>query len=227
MDGLNEDLANLFLKINDIGEEITKIKELQDIYNLKKEEINHIENVYESVSKKLREVNKISIRKLLAEFETGGNIRLEEGKPQDRWLRSCKDLITTRFSPDDLEKYDISGINITKVVRIHNRFLKNKFEEKMEMLADISSVNSKKQLEYLFYGVDPNVPSELEHVIEEGFRPAEEAKKLGICPYVPLFNSILGVDLPRIIHILDFQKKNNKLNKSIPFFIQTSFRREI
>lgn len=38
------------------------------------------------------------------------------------------------------------------------------------MLADISSVNSKKQLEYLFYGIDPNVPSELEHVIEEGFR---------------------------------------------------------
>jgi hypothetical protein len=58
-----------------------------------------------------------------------------------------------------LDKFDINGINITKVVRIHNRFLKNKFEEKMEMLADISSVNSKKQLEYLFYGVDPNVPS--------------------------------------------------------------------
>ena len=45
------------------------------------------------------------------------------------------------------------------MVRIHNRLLKDKLEEKMEMLADISSVNSKKQLEYLFYGVDPNVPS--------------------------------------------------------------------
>lgn len=99
LDGLNEDLANLFLKINDIGEEITKIKELQEIYSLKKEEINHIEAVYDSVTKRLREVNKISIRKLLAEFETGGNIRLEEGKAQDRWLKSCKDLITTRFSP--------------------------------------------------------------------------------------------------------------------------------
>ena len=37
LDGLNEDLANLFLKINDIGEEITKIKELEEIYHLKKE----------------------------------------------------------------------------------------------------------------------------------------------------------------------------------------------
>ena len=75
----------------------------------------------------MREVNKISIRKLLAEFETGGNIRLEEGKVTDRWLKSCKDLITTRFAPEDLAKNDINGIHITKVVRIHNRFLKNKF----------------------------------------------------------------------------------------------------
>lgn len=43
---------------------------------MKKEEINHIEVVYEAVTKKLRDVNKTSIRKLLAEFETGGNIRL-------------------------------------------------------------------------------------------------------------------------------------------------------
>jgi hypothetical protein len=40
----------------------------------------------------------------------------------------------------------------------------------MEVLADITNINSRKQLEYLFYGVDPNIPSELEHVIEEGFR---------------------------------------------------------
>ena len=86
---------------------------------------------------------------------------MEEGKQSDKWLKSCKDLITTRFAPEDLDSHGISGINITKVVRIHNRFLKNKFEEKMEMLADISSVSSKKQLEYLFYGIDPNAPSEL------------------------------------------------------------------
>ena len=66
----------------------------------------------------------------------------------------------------------------------------------------------------MFYGIDPNVPSELEHVIEEGFRTPEEAKKLGICPYVPLVNSILGADLPRINHHIDIQKHNNKMGKS-------------
>ena len=45
--------------------EVQKIKELQELYDLKKEEINHIENVFESVNRKLRDVNKVSIRKLL------------------------------------------------------------------------------------------------------------------------------------------------------------------
>jgi hypothetical protein len=36
LDGLNDDLANLFIKINDIGEELAKRKELEEIYNLKK-----------------------------------------------------------------------------------------------------------------------------------------------------------------------------------------------
>lgn len=96
----------------------------------------------------------------------------------------------------------------------------------MEVLADITNINSRKQLEYLFYGVDPNIPSELDHVIEEGFRQPEEAKKLGICPFVPLFNSILCADLPRITHYLDHQKVNNKLGKSSYNLMQISLRRE-
>ena len=103
----------------------------------------------------------MSVRKLLAEFETGGNIRLEDGKVSEKWYVSCVDLIKSRFHPEDLMKDVIADINIRRVIRIHNRFLKNKFEEKMEVLADISSINSRKQLEYLFYGIDPSIPSEL------------------------------------------------------------------
>jgi len=51
-------------------------------------------------------------------------------------------------------------------------------------------------------------------VIEEGFRAPEEAKKLGICPFVPLFNSILCADLPRITNFFDCQKVNDKLGKN-------------
>jgi hypothetical protein len=58
----------------------------------------------------------------------------------------------------------ISDIEIKRVVRIHNRFSRNKFEEKMESLVDVSNSNYKKSLEYLFYGVDPLAPQEIFHV---------------------------------------------------------------
>jgi hypothetical protein len=40
----------------------------------------------------------------------------------------------------------------------------------MESLVDVSTSSYKKSLEYLFYGIDPNLPNEIYHVIEEGFR---------------------------------------------------------
>lgn len=36
----------------------------------------------------------------MTELETGGNIRFEEGKPQDKWFSSCVDLVRSRFNSD-------------------------------------------------------------------------------------------------------------------------------
>lgn len=55
-----------------------------------------------------------------------------------------------------MNRFGISGINITRVTRIHNRFLRNRFEEKLEQLVDLSDNSYKRNLEYLFYGVDPS-----------------------------------------------------------------------
>lgn len=75
-----------------------------------------------------------------------------------------------------MQAFNIQDIEIKRVVRIHNRFLRNKFEEKMESLVDVSNSNYKKSLEYLFYGIDPKCPNEIYHVIEEGFRSPIENK---------------------------------------------------
>ena len=50
--------------------------------------------------------------------------------------------------------YGIKDIEIQRAVRIHNRFLRNKFEEKIESLVDISNPQYKKMVEYYFYGLD-------------------------------------------------------------------------
>ena len=59
---------------------------------------------------------------------------MEDGKVSEKWYISCVDLIKSRFHPEDLMKDVIADINIRRVIRIHNRFLKNKFEEKMEVI---------------------------------------------------------------------------------------------
>ena len=94
--------------------------------------------------------------------------------------------------------YNINDILVKRVIRIHNRFLKNKFEEKSEILQDQMKTNYKKSLEFLFYGIDPSkTQNELVQIIEEGFQQEDKAKQ-GVCPYPALTNSILGCDAYRI-----------------------------
>jgi hypothetical protein len=76
-----------------------------------------------------------------------------------------------------MSKFGIDGIAVTRVTRIHNRFLRNRFEEKLEQLVDLSSDSYKRKLEYLFYGIDPKLPTEIFRAMEEGFRPVHEYAK--------------------------------------------------
>lgn len=61
------------------------------------------------------------------ELQTGGNIRLEAGKPEHSWYSSCIDLVTSRFNIQDRGSSIQSGdFRITSVTKIHNRYLKNR-----------------------------------------------------------------------------------------------------
>jgi hypothetical protein len=37
---------------------------------------------------------------MLLELDTGGNVRLEEGKSTDPWFRNCAELVGSRFVPE-------------------------------------------------------------------------------------------------------------------------------
>jgi hypothetical protein len=137
----------------------------------------------------------------MTELETGGNIRFEEGKPTDKWFSSCVDLVRSRFNPEQMKFFGINGINVTRVTRIHNRFLRNRFEEKLEQLVDLSDNSYKRSLEYLFYGVDPNLPNEIHRAMEEGFRTPQEYQEIGggmLPSCVSLVNSVASAEIARI-----------------------------
>ena len=179
----------------------------------------HQERIYDDIKKKLSEITELSISRLLIELDTGGNIRLEEGKGNEKWYVSCVDLIKSRFHLEEMQKnYDVIDVNVNRVIRIHNRFLRNKFEENMENLIDSNNGNYKKSLEYLFYGVDPAKTSEINHIIEEGFRSYSEATELGMCGYPALMNSILASDCPRLQNLM----KNSLKNKENSTFLKNS-----
>ncbi|CAD8156657.1 unnamed protein product [Paramecium octaurelia] len=209
IDSLCEDISNLNIKL--AQEQLDK--ERQQLLENKYEEYENQNEIYNSIKKKVYEYCDQSIHKLMTELETGGNIRLEEGKTNEKWYGSCVDLINSRFHAEQMGKFGIKDIQIKRVVRIHNKFIRNKFEEKMESLVDVSNQSHKKSLEYLFYGVDPNFPSEIYNVIEEGFRSYQDSQSIGLSPYTPLVNSILGADAPRIQHLLNGQEHAQKLNK--------------
>ncbi|CAM9822517.1 unnamed protein product [Scytosiphon promiscuus] len=70
---------------------------------------------------------KRAVSELMLEFDTGGNVRFEEGRPGDVWFSSCADLVKSRVMIST-GKGSAHGVKVSRVIRIHNRFLKNRFE---------------------------------------------------------------------------------------------------
>jgi hypothetical protein len=98
----------------------------------KNEELKTLDKMHDGLQKKIYEISEQNIHWLLTELETGGNIRFEEGKPADKWYNSCVDLVKSRFTQNEMKEFGISEITISRVTRIHNRFLRNRFEERLE-----------------------------------------------------------------------------------------------
>jgi len=90
-----------------------------------------------------------------------GNIRLEDGKPSDVWYSSCVELLHSRFFERDFHAMGIKGVKVHRVTRVHNRFLRNRFDKRMSIVlgrnqsltagSSGSSKPPRRSLEYLFF----------------------------------------------------------------------------
>eukprot|EP01059_Diplonema_ambulator_P035367 TRINITY_DN8290_c0_g1_i2.p1 TRINITY_DN8290_c0_g1~~TRINITY_DN8290_c0_g1_i2.p1 ORF type:complete len:1479 (+),score=580.35 TRINITY_DN8290_c0_g1_i2:85-4521(+) len=178
-----------------------KLRTVRETINQKNNEIAEIENRFTSMKDTIDTISNDNISRLLVELQTGGNIRMEEGKLSDVWYQSCMDLVRSRFFASDFEKYGIRDIRITKVTRIHNRYLRNRFEDKLETMIDVNNQAYKAALEYLFYGEDPELPGELTSAIEGGFRPPSEYEAFGKDSGVPVSNSVFLAEQSRLLKL--------------------------
>ncbi len=122
-----------------------------------------------------------------------------------------------------MEAFGIIGINVSRVTRIHNRFLRNRFEERLEQMVDLSDSPAayKRSLEYLFYGVDPVDPQEIFRAMEQGFRSPDQYKMTPLPNFVSLVNSVAASDLARINNFIKaedgaaFVRRANKLQREM------------
>jgi hypothetical protein len=113
-----------------------KLKLLKEAVESKTREMEGTEHMMKSIKSQVCSISDYNTSRLIVELETGGNIRLEDGKPSDVWYSSCVDLVNSRFFQGDFQPYGISDLKVVRVTRIHNRFLRNRFEERLEGLVD-------------------------------------------------------------------------------------------
>ena len=106
------------------------------------------------------------------------------------WYSSCVDLVNSRFLASEYAELGISGLRVTRVTRVHNRHLRNRFEERLEGMVNVADAGYKRSLEYLFFGEHPHLPGELMRAMEEGFQPAAEYEETYGDAAVPLSNSV-------------------------------------
>ncbi|XP_053191128.1 leucine-rich repeat-containing protein 9 [Scomber japonicus] len=168
-----------------------------------------------------------TVQFLLMELESVGNIRLEEGCSTDPWFTSCSDLLLSRFSHLDYKNHGITGIKINRVIRIHNSALRLRFEDRLHTLqASEESVTFsqtyRRRLEHLFYIADPAKKSEKNDILcilEEGFKTPEQLKALGREGAIPLSNSLIVSEQPRIEYTLRQAHQGHSKNSTdtIPF----------
>uniref|UniRef100_A0A7N8YKB7 Leucine rich repeat containing 9 n=1 Tax=Mastacembelus armatus TaxID=205130 RepID=A0A7N8YKB7_9TELE len=186
---------------------LKKIEALRERLMVWTRRLHEIEAWYEQDLAQATIMMEHTVQFLLMELESVGNIRLEEGCSTDPWFTSCCDLVLSRFSHLDYKFHSITGIKISRAVRIHNNALRLRFEDKLHKCFNLtfSNRNYRRRLEYLFYVDDPDKNTENEDIlsiVEDGFKTAEQYKVLGREGAIPLSNSLSVTEQPRIEHAL-------------------------
>ncbi|XP_069806493.1 leucine-rich repeat-containing protein 9 isoform X1 [Dendropsophus ebraccatus] len=163
-----------------IWQKLCKLKERQQFWMQRMEEID---TFYEKDVVRTEQSFDLLAQFLQTELETVGNVRFEEGTPSDSWFKSCYDLMLSRFCASNFKTFGITRVKINRIVRVHNRILRFRFEERLQDYLDnedgTAAANYKKMLEYLFYTLDPIMLEEknsLLQILEDGFKVTKSSQ---------------------------------------------------
>ncbi|RLN72722.1 hypothetical protein BBJ28_00008178 [Nothophytophthora sp. Chile5] len=171
--------------------------------------VNRMNQAYERLSAGLRCTSEMNIARLMLELETGGNIRLEDGKLSDAWFVSCVELVRSRLLPTELQKFGISDIRINRVTRINNRFLRNRFHARMEEVLVAPERKVKDNVSKKGITVPNDVDGEREAENLGAIPPSEseQSGNQGLCPGSALETSLEYLFYVHSPHLEDQQMR--------------------
>ncbi|KAF5922784.1 hypothetical protein HPG69_013129 [Diceros bicornis minor] len=197
---------------------LTKLNALNERVTFWNKKLDEIEAIYHLEVKQKKKSHGLLIPFFLIELETVGNIHFEEGTRSDDWFNSCYELVVSRFCTWDFRTYGITGVTVKRVIKVNNRILRLKFEEKFQKFLDSEDMHDsesyRKMLECLFYVFDPEVTvkkKHLLHILEKGFEDSETSKLPLRKEAVILANSLSICECPRI-EFLQQKYKDEKKN---------------
>ncbi|XP_040333227.1 leucine-rich repeat-containing protein 9 isoform X4 [Herpailurus yagouaroundi] len=198
---------------------LTKLNALNERVTFWNKKLDEIEAIYHVEVKQKKKSHGLWIPFLLIELETVGNIHFEEGTQSDDWFNSCYELILSRFCTWDFRPYGITGVKVKRIIKVNNRTLRLKFEEKLQKFLDSEDMHDsesyRKMLECLFYVFDPEVTVKKKHllqILEKGFKDSETNKLPLRKEAVILANSLSMCECPRI----EFLQQKYKDEKNSP-----------
>ncbi|GIL73909.1 hypothetical protein Vretimale_5145, partial [Volvox reticuliferus] len=164
-----------------------------------------LEAAFEAASERTYSLLSGLVARMMLELDTAGNIRLEDARTTDMWYPSCLDLVATRFNASDFPgNLGISGMQVTGVTRIHNRWLRSRFDAALAaQQVDTSDPAHKRNMEYLLLGEHPGLPGLLDMAVEEGLPEAEQLAAQSLDGAVVVASSVFLADRFRLAAALD------------------------
>lgn len=108
-----------------------KVAALDGVLALQSRQLRALRALFLSLQSRLVTLSLCHEQRLLLELRTGGNIRFEDGKPEDSWFKSCVNLLRSRFYKKDFAGLGVRGLRVHRVTRVYNRHLRTHFDARM------------------------------------------------------------------------------------------------
>ncbi|XP_047287301.1 leucine-rich repeat-containing protein 9 isoform X6 [Homo sapiens] len=198
---------------------LAKLNALNERVTFWNKKLDEIEAIYHIEVKQKKKSHGLLIPLLLIELETVGNFHFEEGTRSDDWFNFCYELILSRFCAWDFRTYGITGVKVKRIIKVNNRILRLKFEEKFQKFLENEDMHDsesyRRMLECLFYVFDPEVSVKKKHllqILEKGFKDSETSKLPLKKEAIIVSNSLSISECPRIEFLQQKHKDEKKIS---------------